>query len=185
MDNGASSYRRYLDGDDTGLIEIIKDYKDGLALYINGYVSNIFEAEDLMEEVFFRLAVKRPRFSGKSSFKTWIYTIARNVALDYLRSAVKTSVLSIEQYSEGVAEEANVEKQYLIKEQKIILHQAMRRLNGEYFRVLYLLYFEEFSNADAAVVLKKSKRQIENLVYRAKRALRTELDKEGFEYEKL
>ena len=37
MDLGASSYRRYLDGDDTGLTEIIRIYKDGLALYINPY----------------------------------------------------------------------------------------------------------------------------------------------------
>ena len=30
MDNGASSYRRFLDGDDEGIVEIIKDYKEGL-----------------------------------------------------------------------------------------------------------------------------------------------------------
>jgi mRNA degradation ribonuclease J1/J2 len=50
MDNGACSYRRFLDGDDTGLSEIVKDYKDGLTLYLNGIVSNIFVAEELMEE---------------------------------------------------------------------------------------------------------------------------------------
>ena len=64
MDIGASSYRRYLDGDDTGLVEIIKENKDGLTLYINGYVNDIFVAEDLMEETFFKLATKRPRFFG-------------------------------------------------------------------------------------------------------------------------
>lgn len=41
MDNGASSYRRFLDGDDKGLEEIVRDYKDGLILYLNSYVSNI------------------------------------------------------------------------------------------------------------------------------------------------
>ena len=48
MDNGASSYRRFLDGDDEGLTLIIKDYKDGLILYLNGYVSNIYVAEEIM-----------------------------------------------------------------------------------------------------------------------------------------
>lgn len=86
MDNGASSYRRYLDGDDSGLADIIKIYKDGITLYINGYVNNIFVAEDLMEETFFKLATPRPLFKGKSSFKTWLFTIARNVAVDYLRN---------------------------------------------------------------------------------------------------
>ena len=38
MDNGASSYRRFLNGDDEGIVEIVNDYKDGLILYLNGYV---------------------------------------------------------------------------------------------------------------------------------------------------
>ena len=34
MENGASSYRRFLDGDDKGLAEIVRDYRDGLILYL-------------------------------------------------------------------------------------------------------------------------------------------------------
>ena len=34
MDNGTNSYRRYLSGDDTGMVEIIRDYKDGLILFL-------------------------------------------------------------------------------------------------------------------------------------------------------
>lgn len=185
MDNGASSYRRYLDGDDTGIVEIIKEYKDGLILYINGYVNNIFVAEELMEETFFKLATKRPGFSGKSSFKTWLYTIARNVTLDCLRHNSKFLSDSIDDYSNFLAEETNVEKEYLIKEQKIVLHRTMRKLKPGYFQILYLIYFENFSNADAAVIMQKNKRQIENLVYRAKNTLKAELEKEGFEYEEL
>lgn len=185
MDIGASSYRRYLDGDDTGLTEIIKEYKDGLTLYINGYVKNIFIAEDLMEETFFKLATKRPGFLGKSSFKTWLFAIARNVAADYLRKNSGVSAVSIEDYENKAAEETNVEKEYLIKEQKIALHRAMKQLKAEYYQVLYLCYFEDFSNAQAAKIMTKSKRQIENLVYRAKNTLKSELEKEGFEYENL
>ena len=185
MDNGASSYRRYLDGDDSGIVEIIKEYKDGLILYVNGYVNNIFIAEELMEETFFKLAVRKPRFFGKSTFKTWLYAIARNVALDYLRRSSKTVHNSVEEYENLVSEEADVEKEYLIKEQKILLHRTMRKLKSEYFQVLYLVYFENFSNSQAAVIMKKNKRQIENLVYRAKTALKKELEKEGFEYEEL
>ena len=185
MDNGASSYRRYLDGDDTGLTEIIRDYKDGLTLYINGYVNNIFTAEDLMEDTFFKLAIRKPRFSEKSSFKTWLYAIARNIALDYLRKNSKIEKTPIEDMNNYIVEEVNVEKEYLIKEQKITLHRTMRKLKSEYFQVLYLVYFEGFTNEEIAKIMKKNKRQIENLVYRAKGALKSELEKEGFEYEKL
>ena len=185
MDTGASSYLRYLDGDDTGITEIIRDYKDGLTLYINGYVDNIFTAEDLMEETFFKLATKKPRFSGRSSFKTWLYAIARNVTLDYLRKNSKLSDTPIDDMSNHIAEESNVEREYLIKEQKIALHQAMRELKPEYFQVLYLVYFEDFTNKEISKIMKKNKRQIENLIYRAKGTLKSELEKEGFEYEKL
>jgi len=58
MDNGASSYRRFLDGDDEGLTLIIKDYKDGLIFYLNGYVNNIpvlnnIAPEDFLTDVSF------------------------------------------------------------------------------------------------------------------------------------
>ena len=185
MDNGASSYRRYLDGDDTGLTDIIRYYKDGLTLYINTYVKNIFVAEELMEEIFFKLAVKKPRFSGKSSFKTWLYAIARNVAVDYLRKNSRLTETPIEVLANYLAEEADVEIEHLKKEQKLLLHRTMARLKAEYFQVLYLVYFEDFSNEEVAKIMKKSKRQIENLIYRAKNTLKAELEKEGFEYENL
>ena len=48
MDNGASSYRRFReDGDESGLVEIIRDYKDGLILYLNSFVGNIHTAEEI------------------------------------------------------------------------------------------------------------------------------------------
>ena len=61
----------------------------------------------------------------------------------------------------------------------------MKNLNSEYYQVLYLVYFENFSNAEISIIMKKNKRQIENLIYRAKKALKAELEKEGFEYEEL
>ena len=82
MDNGASSYRRFLDGDDTGLAEIIRSYNDGLTLYLNSLVNNLSVADELSEDTFVKIGVKRPHFSGKSSFKTWLYAIGRNIAID-------------------------------------------------------------------------------------------------------
>ena len=185
MDIGESSYRRYLDGDDSRIVEIIKEYKDGLMLYINGFVRNIFIAEELTEEAFFKIATKRPRFAGKSSFKTWLYAIARNVTLDYLRHNSKIAKETVDEYGIFSAAQLNVEKEYLVKEQKIMLHRIMQGLKSEYVQILYLIYFENFSNTEAAVIMKKNKRQIENLIYRAKNTLKAELEKEGFEYEDL
>ena len=185
MDNGASSYRRFLNGDDNGLVEIIRDYKDGLIFYLNGYVKNIHTAEDLAEDTFFKLAVKRPRFTENHSFKTWLYTIGRNAAINHLKKASKIADKPISDYTEVLADERSLEEDYIKSEEKIILHRAIGKLNPDYAGVLHLVYFEEMNNADAAKVLKKNKRQIENLLYRAKNALKSELEKEGFTYEKL
>ena len=102
MDNGASSYRRFLDGDDKGIAEIVGDYKDGLILYLDGYVNNIFIAEELTEDTFFRLITKKPKYSGKSTFKSWLYAIGRNVAIDFIRHNSKLLNTPIEKFDRCV-----------------------------------------------------------------------------------
>ena len=101
MDNGASSYRRFLAGDDKGIVEIVDEYKDGLIIYLNGYVANVFVAEELAEDTFFRLITKKPKFSGKSTFKSWLYAIGRNVAVDFIRhnsKIIDTPIEKMENY---------------------------------------------------------------------------------------
>ena len=185
MDNGASSYRRFLDGEDSALAEIVRDYRDGLMLYLNGIVNNISLAEELTEETLFRIITRKPRFNEKYSFKTWLYTVGRNVAIDYIRHVSKRSCTSFEDLDNCIQDEYDLEKSYIIEEQKIAVHRTLKKLNPEYRQVLWLLYFDGLTNAEAAVVMKKNTRQMKNLVYRAKGALKSELDKEGFVYEEL
>ncbi|MBO5259593.1 MAG: RNA polymerase sigma factor [Agathobacter sp.] len=185
MDNGASSYRRFLDGDDTGIVEIIRDYKDGLILYLNGITGNIHTAEELMEDTFVKLVTKKPRFSGKSSFKTWLYAIGRNRAVDHMRREKKISHIPLEESEELLKDKRLLEENYIWETEKIMVHQALEKLKPEYRQILYLKYFEDFSNEQAAKIMRKSKHQIENLVYRARLSLKAELEKEGFVYEKL
>ena len=181
----ASSYRRFLEGDDDGIVQIIKDHKDGLMIYLNSFVQNIHLAEDLTEDTFVKLIARRPRFSGKSTFKTWLYAIGRNVALDFLRKNAKLPTVSAEEAMTLIADEADVARQYLCSERKLQVHKALKQLNDEYRQVLVLVYFEDFQNDQVASIMGKSKKQIENLVYRAKLSLKSELEKEGFVYEDL
>ena len=183
MDNGASSYRRFLDGDDKGIAEIVEDYKDGLILYLNGYVSNIYIAEELTEDTFFRLITKKPRYSGKSTFKSWLYAIGRNVAVDFIRHNSKMLNTPIEDMENYLSEEQSLEQSYINEERKIIVHKALSELATDYQTILWLVFFEGFSNKEAAIVLKKNDRQIKDLLYRAKQSLKSKLEKEGFIYE--
>ena len=184
MDNGASSYRRFLEGDDKGFIEIIRDYKDGLILYINNFTENIYTAEDVAEDTFVKIITRKPRFSGKSSFKTWLYAIGRNCALDYLRKHKHTEI-SFDDLPEMKKEEESLENSYIKKEDKEALHKALESLSSQYRQILWLIYFENFTNREAAIVLKKSVHNTETLLYRAKKSLKSELEKEGYVYEKL
>lgn len=185
MDNGAVYYRRFLDGDDSGFVELIRDYKDGLIIYLCSITGNVHLAEDLTEDTFVRIITKKPRFSEKSTFKTWLYTIGRNIAYDALRKKSRVNEFSAKELTEVLKDERMLEDSYIKEEEKIEVHRAMRELPEAYRQVLWLTYFEELSNKETAVVMKKSVHNIETLLYRARKSLREILEKEGFVYEGL
>lgn len=186
MDSGSCNYRRFRDdGDESGLVEIIREYKDGLIFYLNSIVGNIHTAEELAEDTFVLLGTKKPRDKGKGSFKTWLYTIGRNIAIDNLRRNKACREVSDAEYSNIAADEESLEESYLSEERKITIHKALNNLKTEYRQVLWLMYFEELSTKETALVMKKSVHSIETLVYRARKSLKLALEKEGFIYEKL
>ena len=184
MEQSTRDYQCFLSGDPEGLSRIIWDYKDGLILYINGIVHNIAVAEDLTEDVFVKLIMKRPRFSSDSSFKTWLFTIGRNAAITYLRRS-KFIHIPLENCPELTDDEKDLEQRYIQHEQHRVLHCAMKELKPEYRQVLWLVYFEGFSHKETARILGKSVHNTETLAYRARLALKKNLLEEGFEYENL
>jgi len=107
------------------------------------------------------------------------------VALDHLRKNAKLPTVSTEEAILLISDETDILRNYLRTERKLQVHEALKQLNKEYRQVLYLVYFEDFQNAQVASIMGKSKKQIENLVYRAKLSLKSELEKEGFVYEDL
>lgn len=181
MDNGAGSYSRYLAGDDSALGDIVREYKDGLMLYLNSLINNTHDAEELMEETFYKLAYKKPRFSGKSSFKTWLYSVGRNLALDHLRRMKKKKYASLEECKE-LCSVTDIEENYIKEEEKLMVHKALKKLRIQYSQAICLTYIEGFSNFEAATIMHKTSRQMTNLLYQAKKALREELEKEGISY---
>ena len=184
MDYGESSYRRFLSGDKEGLADVMKMYRDGLVLYLSSLVCSIDLAEELMEETFVKLYVSKPKFKGKSSFKTWLYSIARFTAVDYLRKHSNVSHSSLDNV-DSVAGSENLEGNIIKSEEKRILHRAIRKLKPEYEQALYLTYFEDFSNRETASIMKKTEKQVRDILYHARKTLKAELIKEGFVYEKL
>ena len=66
-----------------------------------------------------------------------------------------------------------------------MLRLAVSKLKPEYSQILCLIYFENFDNTEAGKIMKKSSKQIRDLLYRAKNALKRELEKEDAEYDGL
>lgn len=184
MDNGASSYRRFRDeGDESGLAELILAYRDGLIFYINSMVGDIHMAEELAEDTFVLLGTKKPRDKGTGSFKTWLYTIAGNLARNSLKRRLRRREISLDECPELTDAEETLENTYWQEEQKAVLHKAMSKLKPEYRQVLWLYYFEGFSQKEIAAVVKKSVHNVETLMYRARMSLKSQLEQEGFCYE--
>ena len=179
IDTRTDLYSRYVDGDDEAFVDLIRQYKDGLIFYLDSFTHDIFVAEDLAQEVFTKIAIHKPFFSPRAQFKTWLYTIARNIAIDWLRKQTKQNTLPLESVGDIPADEMGLEQNYLRQEKRILVRRALRRIKCDYSQVLYLVYFEGFNNAQAAKIMQKSKRQIENLLYQAKKALKSELCKEA------
>ncbi len=177
MDNGESRYRRFLDGDENAFGEILDMYSENLIFFINRYVNNISVAQELSEDVFVEILLHKKRYNFKTSLKTYLFTIGRNKAVSYVRRCSRRPEYAYA-YIENEADRKNIEDEFIKKEQERSLHKAIEKLNEDYKTVLHLVYFENMSNDEAAKVMKKSKKQIENLLYRAKQVLKKELESE-------
>lgn len=185
MINGASSYHRFLQGDKSGIEEIVKTYNNSLIFFVNGFVNNITTAEDIVADTFVELIVRQNKFKGDYSFKTWLFKIARNNAIDYLRKQSYRKSKSVDMFENELSDKNTLEESVLNNEQKKQLYKAMNQINSDYEKVLHLLYFEDMSYDEVGVVLHKNNKQIKNLTYRAKQALKIALEKEGFMHENL
>ena len=181
MDNGASSYRRYLRGDEEAFNEIIKEYFDRLVLFINGFVQDFAAAEDIAVDVFSDLIVHKNRYNFKSPLKTYLFVLARSRALNYIKRRKLVPMVDLEEAAHLGAPSA--EELFLEDQRKKDLYRALEALEEQQRTAIYLVYLEDLSCTDAAKVMGKSVKQVYNLLYRAKEKLRTILGMEELDDE--
>lgn len=177
MESGESSYRRYLDGDQTAFDEIMRLYRNSLTFFINRFVHDPDAAEDLAIDTFMYLIVHRHRYNFKTSLKTYLFMIGRSRALDYIKHRKVANEVELTQAAREQG--PSLEEIILLDDRKQRLNRALLNLPGDMQMAVHLVYFEELSYEDAANVMKKNKKQIANLLYRAKVQLRSILGKDG------
>ena len=180
MDHGADGYRRYLAGDDKAVAEIIEAYRAGLQLFLQQMTGDEDTAEELTQETFVFLFTRKPHYKPTASFKTWLYAIAKNRCLRFLKKQKRSVALSFEDSLLIPDFGPTAEEQYFATEAAQNVHAVMGRLKPEYREILWLTYFEGLSNKESAAVMGKSVHNIEVLVSRARQALKNQLVKDGF-----
>ena len=151
-------------------------YENEVYFFINGIVRDAHEAKHIMIDAFANLALDGGRFEGRSSVKTYLFTIAKNLAIKHVKLRKKEQHLAFETIVDFIPDYRNEpEKVLLDTENQKLVHQAMLELKEEYQVVLALLYFEDMSHWEVSRVMNKSLNQINVLAHRAKVALKKQL----------
>lgn len=177
-ENDITLYQRFLSGDDSGLQRLMERYGNSLTLYIDGYLHDIHEAEDLMIEAFAYFVAKRPRLRD-DGFRAYLYKSARHLALRCLQKKRRKQLFSFDDLEQEPESDVLLETLVQTDERNRILWRCMDELVPAYREALYLVYFEGMRHAEAAAVMRKTEKQIADLVYRGRASLRKTLEREG------
>ena len=105
--------------------------------------------------------------------------LGKSRALNYLKRQKTLSFVSLNEVENNLGEETDLEKTILKKETELLIANAISSLPEEMQLAVHLIYFENLSYSDAAKVMKKNRKQVDNLLYRAKKELRIILGKDG------
>ena len=179
MDNGASSYRRFLNGDESAFDEIMKELFDNLVFFVDRYVHDIHAAEDIAIDAFSDLVVNKHRYNFKVTLKTYLFMLGRSRALNYIKHRKVIDFVELTEAEKTSSEQETLEEIVLADERKRVVNNALNALTDDMRVVVHLIYFEDMSYDEAAKVMKKNRKQVDNLLYRAKKELRIILGKDG------
>lgn len=161
---------------------VIRTYSDPLVRFAYGFVLSASVAEELMEDALADVLFRDKKFEDEAHFRAYLYKAVRHRCLNYLRFHRKLVPL---EDVEGVLFYGDLEADTIRMERDRTVYTCLQKLPLQYRQVLMLMYFEEFSVDQISTILSRSKKQVYNLLARAKASLKTELEKVGITYEDL
>lgn len=173
---GESSYRRDPANKTLNLEILVHTYSDALVRYAYCYVGSADVAEEVMEDAFAAYFVKNKQFDTMEQARAWLYKAVRSRAVDYLRLHRRHVPLEDVQ---DVLPVSGPQEDLLLRERNAAIYRCMQSLPRQYRAVLQLQYFDEFDIAQIGKILGKTKKQVYNLLTRARVALKELLIKEG------
>lgn len=134
-------------------------------------VPNAADAEDLAQDVFFTVWLKRAEWQpGEAAFSTWLYRVTLNRCIDFKRKRKTTDSDQIPEIADDRPDAAALLQQHQASQ---ILRSATLKLSDEQQAALALFYHQGLSNAETAEILGTSVSAVESLLKRARNRLRT------------
>jgi len=168
-------------GDQDSYAELMKNYKDSLYFMLLKMTNNATDAEDLTIEAFGKAFKKIESYSPKYAFSTWLFKIATNNAIDFIRKK-KQRTLSIDKpyahKEEGPDMSQNIEYKGLDPEESFIKNQKIQLMRGivdklkpHYRTLVELRYFKEYSYDEIATELDLPLGTVKAQLFRAREFL--------------
>lgn len=146
-------------------------------------VKDYQQAEDLTHDTFVKAYLYYDSFKQHSSEKTWLFSIAHNLTVDFLRKR-KPSLTFKEIFLFQRDNTRLPEELIQIKEESYELYKALGELKDTYRKVIVLRKIKGFSIEDTAKILNWSESKVKSTLFRAIPALKKQLLREGFWGEK-
>ncbi len=164
---------------------LMNNYRDGLYFMMLKMTNNPTDAEDLTIEAFAKAFKKLAQYSPDYAFSTWLFRIASNNCIDFLRKKNKqnTSSLNVTTEEEGVSLEQSIitntpgPDEELIKGQKVkVMRVVVEKLKPHYKKLIELRYFEEYSYEEICRELDLPLGTVKAQLFRAREFLHNILD---------
>lgn len=143
--------------------ELVSRYEVGLLEFLRHRTATIEDAEDLVQETFARAYLKLEQFSGQWRFSTWLYTIARRLAISSYR---KRRFVPLP--AEYESSQARPEDMLMRREMNINLWAVAKSLPASQYEAVWLKYAEGMSVKQIARVMNKSQVHVKVLLHRGR-----------------
>jgi len=166
-------------GDSRGFAELVSRYQARIFSFIYRMTMSQEDSRDLTQEVFIQVFRSLARFKGEARFSTWIYRIAANKAIDFLRRNKKSKppdpANDFYNLENAGAVDYNPENIYLQEEKVRRLRRMIAGLPDRYRLVLFLFHYEKMSYQQIAETLEVPVKTVATRLYRAKILLKEKL----------
>lgn len=176
MQDEESLVRRAQKHDQEAFAQIYEEYFDKIYRYITLKIGDAVEAEDLTQQVFLNSlrSISSYRWKGKP-FSAWLYRIAHNQVVDYLRKKKKTAV-PLEETLASAGDNPQLAVEHKLKIEEVLA--ATRKLTSAQREVISLRFTSELSIAEVSQLMGKSQGAVKALQHSGIVALRRALSVE-------